>query len=105
MEQNNKSVSSAANFSYMIGAVATCTVTLLSIVAIVIFGPENNTNTITTLVGLSAPIIGTFGILMLNETHKAMNSRLDELLRSTGKSNLIEGIRQGHRRDLHSGGR
>ena len=95
MDNIHPQIKSNLNFGYLIAAAGLCSITLLGVVLIILFGTGDNTTHIATVIGISTPLTGTLLALMLNETHKSVNSRLDQLLDSSGEVALAKGIKQG----------
>lgn len=72
-----------------------CLITVISILAIALFGKPGDTSTGTIIIGIMTPITMAFLGAAVYGVYHATNSRLTQLLDVTASSSLAEGKRLG----------
>lgn len=85
---------------YVVLMVALCMLTVIAIVVVTIVRPAaDNALLIGTILGVTAPVAVSLLGLSVQEVHKAVNSRLSQLLELTASASRAEGHLAGRGRD------
>lgn len=81
---------------YVVAIVLLSALGSLSVVGIALIRPDqDNTLLITSILTFLGPTIASLLAFAIRDIHKSVNSRLDQLVASTGREQRAEGIAQG----------
>lgn len=93
IEAEVKPVGSKATL-FVVAAILLCFMTVVAVVTLIALGPnEDTTKNIAIIVGITTPITSSLIMLTVQQTHLAVNSRMDEFKR------LLESVSIRERND------